>query len=472
MPCFWTVVGFTGHRNLPHAAQTREAIASVVHRLAARHPGRLAGFSSAAAGADSLFGEVALGLGIPWLVVLPFAREEFARDFTAQQWQTTTTLLDRAASIQTVPATTDRDEAYLEAGLRTVDESDVVIAVWNGAPAAGTGGTAEVVAYARKVGRPLVWIHSDTGAIVEERMETLATTTADPAQPARSGRSEVEAMMNEFDQAALHHAPAARHITAIVILLHLIASAAALLALMVGLSGGPAYAVAAFKMTCLAVSLWLVFRHRHAHHAWMRTRISAEICRSALASWILPYPEHDFPKIRVPGFERLQRSLRLERLGDRSAALSIQETRDAYLEHRIQDQIRYFSRQLARAAPRHRILRSAASACTIGAITLGLLVLAFGLLHIHGPVYFTVKGLSLLLPLVNAALLAFVAGHDLARRVSRYDEMVRTLDALAVRMSHVRSWTSLDRVATEVETALVQEALEWHSVSRFAAGSH
>jgi hypothetical protein len=204
----------------------------------------------------------------------------------------------------------------------------------------------------------------------------------------------------------------------------------------------------------------------------MRTRISAEMCRSALATWILPDPEITFPKTRVPGFEQLQRTIRLERLADRTPRPQLEQTRDTYLEQRVRDQARYFSRQLAHAAPRHRFLKTTASACTIAAIALGILVLVLGLLHVHGPAFYVVKGLSLTLPLFNAALLSFVAAHDLGRRVSRYDEMVRTLETLSVRMSHVRSWASLERVATETETALVQEALEWHSVSRFASSGH
>jgi hypothetical protein len=434
--------------------------------------GRLAAVSSVAAGADMLFGQAALERSVPWLVLLPFGREEFAKDFTPEQWSEAEALMQRAASIQVGPPTGSRDEAYLETGLRTVDECDVLVAVWNGNPAAGTGGTAEVVAYARQVGRPLVWIHSETGAIVQERMDKLPAPEPLPATPEPTGQATVAALFADFDAAALRHAPAAKHITAIVIILHLVASGAAVLSMMLGLAGAAAYAIAGFKMACLAASLWLVFRHRHAHHEWMRTRISAEMCRSALATWILPDPEIAFPKTRVPGFEQLQRTIRLERLADRAPRPDLERTRDTYLEHRLRDQARYFSRQLAKAAPRHRLLKTTASACTVGAIALGILVLVLGLLHVHGPAYFVVKGLSLTLPLINAALLSFVAAHDLGRRVSRYDEMVRTLDTLAVRMSHVRSWASLERVATETETALIQEALEWHSVSRFASSGH
>lgn len=469
MPRFWTVVGFTGHRKLPAPALVDAALRSCLDELHRPRAGRLAAVSSAAAGADTIFAHAVLARSIPWLVILPFARDEFARDFTPEQWREVDGLLLQAASVQTAPTTGSRDEAYLEAGLRTVDECDVLVAVWNGAPAAGVGGTAEVVAYARQVGRPLIWIHSETGIIVRERLDQIPVPPALPATTEPTGRATVEQLFAEFDTDALRHAPAAKHIIAIVILLHLVASGTGVTSMMLGLAGTAAYAVAGFKMACLVASLWLVVRHRHAHHEWMRTRISAEMCRSALATWILPDPELSFPKTRVPGFEQLQRTLRLERLADRTPRLTLEQTRDTYLEKRVRDQAAYFSRQFARAAPRHRLMKGTASASTIAAIVLGILVLVLSLLHVGGPAFLLVKGLSLTLPLLNAALLSFVAAHDLGRRVSRYDEMARTLETLAVRMSHVRSWSSLERLATETETALIQEALEWHSVSRFAS---
>jgi hypothetical protein len=53
---------------------------------------------------------------------------------------------------------TDED-AYLAAGQRVVELSDIVLAVWNGKPAKGKGGTADVVAYAIRRGMPLIHIN-------------------------------------------------------------------------------------------------------------------------------------------------------------------------------------------------------------------------------------------------------------------------------------------------------------------------
>lgn len=51
-----------------------------------------------------------------------------------------------------------RKEAYLSVGKYVVDNCDVLIALWNGKPAAGKGGTAEIVKYAEKKSRPVLII--------------------------------------------------------------------------------------------------------------------------------------------------------------------------------------------------------------------------------------------------------------------------------------------------------------------------
>jgi len=46
----------------------------------------------------------------------------------------------------------------MAAGKRVVDISEHVIAIWDGRPAGGYGGTADVVAYAHAVGRDVTVI--------------------------------------------------------------------------------------------------------------------------------------------------------------------------------------------------------------------------------------------------------------------------------------------------------------------------
>jgi len=52
-------------------------------------------------------------------------------------------------SVETLSFDEPSEEAYLAAGCRVVDMSDVLLAVWDGQPARGKGGTGNIVEYAR-----------------------------------------------------------------------------------------------------------------------------------------------------------------------------------------------------------------------------------------------------------------------------------------------------------------------------------
>jgi hypothetical protein len=89
------------------------------------------------------------------------APDDYAADFaTAESRDEFTRLLEAATEIDQVVASADRTAAYLAAGVRVLERSDALLAVWDGKPARGRGGTAEIVARARAAEVPLAWIHS------------------------------------------------------------------------------------------------------------------------------------------------------------------------------------------------------------------------------------------------------------------------------------------------------------------------
>ena len=76
----WWVVGFSGYRDLARPADAARLLSSALDSLASRNPW-LAGVSSAAAGADTLFCEEMLCRNYPVSVVLPFPVARFQQDF-------------------------------------------------------------------------------------------------------------------------------------------------------------------------------------------------------------------------------------------------------------------------------------------------------------------------------------------------------------------------------------------------------
>jgi hypothetical protein len=148
------IVGVTGHRF--YDEPTAEFLAARVHALLRDWAGdrEVRVVSSLAEGADQLVARVAVELGLPLDVVLPSAgyraslEPQFRAEFDA--------LLAHAATVTRLDHDEPAADAYLEAGLEVLDRSDVLIAVWDGEQARGTGGTAEIVAAARARGIDVV----------------------------------------------------------------------------------------------------------------------------------------------------------------------------------------------------------------------------------------------------------------------------------------------------------------------------
>lgn len=151
-----TVVGCSGHQAL--SPSTRDLVVAAFTQEFDRIPAPLTGVSSLAAGADQLFAQAVLVCGGFLHVVVPSAG--YDKTFTAEaDRRTFEALLGRASETTVLPYPEPTEEAFLEAGRVVVDRSDVLMAVWDGQPSGGLGGTADIVAYARKTGRPVrvIW---------------------------------------------------------------------------------------------------------------------------------------------------------------------------------------------------------------------------------------------------------------------------------------------------------------------------
>jgi hypothetical protein len=162
-------VAITGHRLnriMIGEARISQRLTAMLRRLkqAARHSERYAGrpvaISALAEGADRLFATAALDLRYPLQVLLPFPSADYETTFgesaTTPHYRT---LLAQAAAVQTLPGRlTDSKTAYEAVGRLTVNQSDILIAVWDGRPAAGRGGTPDIIQYALDLGRPVLWI--------------------------------------------------------------------------------------------------------------------------------------------------------------------------------------------------------------------------------------------------------------------------------------------------------------------------
>ena len=185
-------VGIVGHRpnRLPthevgreairaRLAQVLEAAKAAVTAFQATHPDaacylphppQLRAISAMAEGADRDFVEEALRLGYALCSPLPFAQEEYEKDFEGPDSLESGSverfrgLLDQAA---TGPGLTqfeldgsrrDVAAAYGAAGRVVLNQSDLLVVVWDGADAQGDGGTVSTLREAIDFHVPVLWI--------------------------------------------------------------------------------------------------------------------------------------------------------------------------------------------------------------------------------------------------------------------------------------------------------------------------
>ncbi|MEV6680965.1 hypothetical protein AB0N09_29485 [Streptomyces erythrochromogenes] len=145
-------IGVTGHRSLPDSVLGH--VESGLRAVLGGHEGPLEALSSLADGADQLFAAIALECGADLTVVIP--SEDYEEAFEdAEALDRYRRLRLRAAQEIRMDFARSTDEAYYAAGTYIADSCDRLVAVWDGRPARGHGGTAEIVAYARALGKPV-----------------------------------------------------------------------------------------------------------------------------------------------------------------------------------------------------------------------------------------------------------------------------------------------------------------------------
>lgn len=153
-------VGMVGHRFLggqeAEAFVSRQCALLLGQALAARRG--VVALSAIAEGADTIFAEAAVALGIPLELVRPFGH--YADDFETEEARRRYDALRAAARDETrLPHAARSGVAYRDAMDWVVTRSDLLLAAWDGLPASGPGGTGEAVARAAALGRPLIHLN-------------------------------------------------------------------------------------------------------------------------------------------------------------------------------------------------------------------------------------------------------------------------------------------------------------------------
>ena len=474
------IVGFTGHRHLGDLVAVREIVREELERLRHEIDGGIAGYSSAAIGADTLFAEACQAEGIPWIATLPFSPADFRKDFNESQWSYASELLRGAAEIEICGTADDRTASYLRCGLKTVDQADLVMAVWDRNPARGVGGTAEVVAYARMLNKPLILIHPERldvnresffpSAFVDPELAFLNRVGGKPAPAmakAKNTRESVERFFCKVDTIAARIAPRFRRWVAASLLMNLLA--AILAAAAIGFEIHSKLFHFFIGVLVVAAALAIVWvKRKEAHRKWIRCRVAAEICRSALATWDLPVATTPVWFQQFPGFVRLVRTLRILRLespNDHSSDLP--SWRQNYVQTRIDHQIDYFGRRSRTMREALLILASIFWFFSGLAVARALFVATISMDHLNPALDRTIESfLPIALPLAAGGAVSLISILDLHRRRRRFLEMKRRLVAVRDQIIQSDNFITLQAGVEKVEDLCAEEVVEWFMLAR------
>lgn len=159
-------IGITGHQKLCDPAGWRWVKSALNGELDAFETPAIA-VSSLAIGADQLFVSLVAMRGGQICAVIPF--HGYEQTFSPEAANEYHRLLAQASTVETLQIEGTNEDKYLAAGKRIVELSDVVIAVWDGKPAKGKGGTADIVSYISDKKRSVIYINRVNKTITRQQ---------------------------------------------------------------------------------------------------------------------------------------------------------------------------------------------------------------------------------------------------------------------------------------------------------------
>ena len=157
------IIGITGHQELDDPSAW-DWIQKEFGDFLSQYQDSLIGVSSLAIGADQYFAEAVLELGGTLNAVIPFTDYEY--EFEEQDRVRYLQFLQRATNIEILNINKTDEEAFLQAVKTIVDKVDLLVAVWDGKPAAGLGGTADIVKYAKQKAKFILHLNPINRSII------------------------------------------------------------------------------------------------------------------------------------------------------------------------------------------------------------------------------------------------------------------------------------------------------------------
>lgn len=142
-------IAVSGHRGLP--SHTATLVGEAIRRTLAEHaPDEVRGVSCLADGADQIFARAVVDLGGTLEAVV--CSERYREELPPGARGEFDALLGAAEEVHRLGYAESTCESHMAGSMLMLGLADELLAVWDGEPARGYGGTADVVAAARERG--------------------------------------------------------------------------------------------------------------------------------------------------------------------------------------------------------------------------------------------------------------------------------------------------------------------------------
>lgn len=489
-------IGVVGHRWLPDDAQTADAVRIAVADIWAECTTTstehttvgLTVVSALAEGADRLVADAGLELGARLEAVLPLPVDDYQQDFSSgASGLRFHELLTASAHVFVVGPRASRDAAYLEAGKRVVDRCDVLLAIWDGEAAGGTGGTGEIVEYADESSTPVRWLeaqrgpgivgfrrrpdHDDSGNIEPltgrafraldffNARPVQRDPVGDPSFSPTAASAPMEPFFARADQLSRHYQSlllrASRAIYALAVLA--VATVATQLLFLPDVRWLPWVEVVALA----AVTIVLVLgRRMRLLRRWLSARQFAERLRIAAVLSSAGSPTAPAWGPVLADDDWVDRSVdELWTWSDDSIPRpTLRELKQTLIEGWLTDQINYHLRTRSQAIARHRL----AVPVTLGLFCLSLIA---AILHASGwlgeDLRQTLALISIVAPTAAAAVSGYVGQREYVRRAHRSRQAAESLIRTRQQVADAADYAELHRILDRLQPELAGEAQDW-----------
>ena len=535
-------LGVTGHRLLPDHPR----LAAAVHQALEKHlwelfdektrdhladpahtPVYFSIVTSLAEGADRLVAREILRYPHASLeAVLPLTEEDYLDDFpdsdSAAEFKQLLNLAHRRVVLQ--PAhlkeqiqdedqlTLARKQAYLAAGHYMVNHCDVLIALWDGRPANGLGGTAEIVAYAQTLNCPIVIISTDDGfpvsivpgqglngellagieafnayhitdqekKIYEENVfRDLFDNPFADALAAEDKQEVKETLIPVYVRSSLvakHHQKVYRRTGFLVYLFSAGAVASVAIGTLYHSLFFPAYLLE-LLLLLLIITLVCYMEHKHSHRHWYENRFFSERLRSAfffVSCGLLPERiempaylhkawQHDW---MFGAFESVCQRLSG---GRHQNPHSVAGKFDFIGKKWLQEQVTYHEAKAEKLQPLNHRLERLAFFFFLAAMGSAALHLALHFVHFHWAheIEKVLTFCAISLPAFGAAVGGIKAHRDYGRLTMQSRNQAMALRALEHHFPRCRDYQQLQSLLHEIDKIMLAETEDWLNLVRF-----